>query len=139
MDSSKLSSSNKLSNHSARKYLVQRLSDCSVPPTQIMQITGHKNIQSINNYSKIDEVQHHEISHILSGQSTHMVPRHALETATTGNRPMSSVSTSQNKLTVSVSGGVNMLFAAPIYGGNITINFQSRSKIPSNCQCFRIQ
>ncbi|XP_062604368.1 zinc finger MYM-type protein 4-like [Saccostrea cucullata] len=45
----------KLTNHSARKHLVQKLSENNVPPNQIMQITGHKNIQSINNYSSINE------------------------------------------------------------------------------------
>ena len=32
-------------NHSGRKTLVQKLQDTGVPPNQIIQITGHKNLQ----------------------------------------------------------------------------------------------
>jgi len=39
----------RLTNHSARKHLVQKLTDNNIPPTDIMQITGHKNIHSVNN------------------------------------------------------------------------------------------
>ena len=44
-----------ISNHSARKHLVQKLRDSNIAPTEIMQITGHKNVQSIINYSEISE------------------------------------------------------------------------------------
>ena len=37
--------------HSARKRMIQKLSEQNVPPTHIMQVSGHKNVQSINNYS----------------------------------------------------------------------------------------
>ena len=40
-----------LSNHSARKRMIQKLSEQNVPPTHIMQVSGHKNVQSINNYT----------------------------------------------------------------------------------------
>ena len=40
-------------NHSARKTLVQKLQDNDVPPNQIVQITGHKNLQSVNNYRSL--------------------------------------------------------------------------------------
>ena len=55
----------KLTNHSARKHLVQKLNDFNIPANQIMQISGHKNIHSINNYSHINEDQHRQISEIL--------------------------------------------------------------------------
>ena len=42
-------------NHSSRKTLVQKLQDSGVPPNQIIQITGHKNLQSVNNYSSLRE------------------------------------------------------------------------------------
>lgn len=54
-------------NHAGRKTLVQKLQDNDVPPNQIIQITGHKNLQSINNYSGLRERQIMEsISNILS-------------------------------------------------------------------------
>ena len=53
-------------NHSGRKTLVQKLHDSGVPPNQIIQITGHKNLQSVNNYSSLREQQMESISRILS-------------------------------------------------------------------------
>lgn len=55
------------SHFSARKRLVQKLSDNGVPPNQICQITGHKNTNSLNNYSKLNPNQSMNISHILTG------------------------------------------------------------------------
>lgn len=47
-----------ITNHSARKQ---------IPANQIMQITEYKNIQSIlNNYSSLNELQHSNVSSILS-------------------------------------------------------------------------
>ena len=40
-----------LSNHNARKRMIQKLSEQNVPPTHIMQVSGNKNVQSINNYT----------------------------------------------------------------------------------------
>ena len=60
----------RLTNHSARKRMVQKLSDNDVPPTHIMQLSGHKNIQSINNYSHVSEQQQKTMSRILSGSSS---------------------------------------------------------------------
>ena len=57
-------------NHSGRKTLVQKLQDNDVPPNQIVQITGHKNLQSINNYSSLRERQMENISKILSSSSS---------------------------------------------------------------------
>jgi hypothetical protein len=60
----------RLTNHSARKYLLQKLREHNVEGTDIMQISGHKNIASINNYSKISEEKHKQISKILSNTET---------------------------------------------------------------------
>lgn len=46
---------------------MQKLNDSNVPPSHIMQISGHKNVHSINNYSHINNTQHRKISSILSG------------------------------------------------------------------------
>ena len=55
-----------LTNHSVRKRMIQKLNDKDVPPTHIMQISGHRNIQSLNNYSSLSENQQRSISNILS-------------------------------------------------------------------------
>ena len=49
-----------------RKTLVQKLQHSGVPPNQIIQITGHKNLQSVHNYSSLREKQMESISRILS-------------------------------------------------------------------------
>ena len=56
----------RITNHSVRKTLVQKLQDNDIPPTQIVQITGHKNLQSVNNHSSLREQQQQDISSILS-------------------------------------------------------------------------
>ena len=56
-------------NHSGRKTLVQKLQDSGVPPNQIIQITGHKNLQSVNNYSCLREKQMESISRIVSSRT----------------------------------------------------------------------
>ena len=37
----------RITNHNVRKTLVQKLQDNNIPPTEIVQITDHKNFQSI--------------------------------------------------------------------------------------------
>ena len=49
---SQVHSDKKLVNHSTRKHLVQNLVDNNIPLNEIVQITGHKNINSLNNYSR---------------------------------------------------------------------------------------
>ena len=60
-------------NHSGGETLkTQKLQDNDVPPNQIVQITGHKNLLSINNYSSLRERQIKNISKILSSSSSTM-------------------------------------------------------------------
>ena len=60
----------RITNHSGRKTLAQTLLDHDIPPTEIIQITGHKNLQSVNNYSAMGEKQQEKMSSILSASST---------------------------------------------------------------------
>ena len=48
-------SSKRLTNHSARKRMIQKLNDSDIPPSHIMQLSGHINVQSINKYSHISQ------------------------------------------------------------------------------------
>lgn len=54
------------SNHSARKTGIQSLLHAGVPPTNVQQLTGHKNVQSLNSYSTLSSNQQQQMSHILS-------------------------------------------------------------------------
>ena len=56
----------RLTNHSARKTMMQKLNDHNIPPTHIMQLSGHRNLQSVNNYSTISNEQQQNMSMILS-------------------------------------------------------------------------
>ena len=64
---SQVQSDKKLVNHSTRKHLVQKLVDSNIPSNEIVQITGHKNINSLNNYSAISDKRQQQISVVLSG------------------------------------------------------------------------
>ena len=56
----------KLTNHSARRHLVQKLQDRVVQNAQIMQISGHRNVQSVNTYSRLNQNQQKSIFKVLS-------------------------------------------------------------------------
>ena len=43
-----------LTNHSARKHRIKKLNDNDILPTHIMQLSGHRNVQSIANYSGLN-------------------------------------------------------------------------------------
>lgn len=57
-------------NHSARKTTVTALVHENIPDTRIMQLSGHKNVQSINTYSSASIEQQKEMSNILSKVGT---------------------------------------------------------------------
>ena len=59
----------RLTNHSARKHMIQKLNDHEIPPTHIMQLSGHRNVQSITNYSSLNLNQQKNMSGILSRTS----------------------------------------------------------------------
>lgn len=62
-------------NHSARKTAIETLLHRDIPPTSVMQLTGHKNVQSLNSYSNLSVDQQREVSLILSSnfpQSTNI-------------------------------------------------------------------
>ena len=51
-------------NHSVRKTTVERL---NVPDSTVIQVTGHRNIKSLNSYKTPSLNQQENISHLLSG------------------------------------------------------------------------
>ena len=72
-----------LTNHSSRKRMIQTLNDKDIPPSHILQLSGHKNAQSISNYIHVSQEQQKSMSRILRG-STSMVQTetHSLVQAT---------------------------------------------------------
>ena len=57
---------NKLRNHSARKTMIQTLSENNVPSTQMTQLSGHKNLKSIEKYSHLNTKQQMHMSNVLA-------------------------------------------------------------------------
>ena len=56
----------KITNHSLRKTLCQILYSAHVDPTVIIQLSGHKNVNSVLNYATADMDQQQDMSEILS-------------------------------------------------------------------------
>ena len=59
----------KISNHSTRKAVVAKLKKAGQPRHKIIQITGHANETSLDDYDEIDEEERGTLSHIISGYS----------------------------------------------------------------------
>ncbi|CAC5383061.1 unnamed protein product [Mytilus coruscus] len=60
----------KLTNHSGRKTAITRLLGEGVPITSVQQHTGHKSVQSLNNYVKNSLKTQRKMSSILSRNKT---------------------------------------------------------------------
>ena len=50
--------------------MIQTLVNNDVPPIDIMQLSGHKNVQSITSYSTVSQKQQLNMSHTLTGLSS---------------------------------------------------------------------
>lgn len=61
-------SSSKITNHSGRKTALRTLLHAGIPPTGVMQLTGLKNVQSLNSYSHLSSYQQQSMSNGLSAQ-----------------------------------------------------------------------
>ena len=74
-----IQSDKRLTNTSVRKHLCQKLMENQVPDTQAVQITGHKNPNSLNNYRSLNSAQKNHISSLLANTNT--VQQHRLSHA----------------------------------------------------------
>ena len=64
----------RFSNHSVRKTMITNLLHAEVEATKICQLSGHKNVQSINNYAVASKEQQAEMCQILQGDNRPRVP-----------------------------------------------------------------
>ena len=88
----------KIVNHSNRKHLIQKMVDSEIPPNEIIQITGHKNI---NNYSRLSATRKQQLSAILSNPN---LSYNFQESTTTSSLVRTSISTSSNTTLATPSG-----------------------------------
>ena len=54
----------KLTNHSLRRMTCQNLLSSGISPTVVIQLTGHKNVNSLQNYVVADDKQQQNMSNI---------------------------------------------------------------------------
>ena len=100
--------------------MVQTLCEQDVPPTQIAQLSGHKNLKSIENYSSVSTRQQMYMSNVLSslvaGTSSSSVEETCVST---------SCDSTAGKHVISLFGG------AVIQGGNFSININTLNQSPT--------
>ena len=56
----------KLTNHSLRRMTCQNLLSLGISPTVVIQLTGHKNVNSLQNYIVADDKQQQTMSNVLT-------------------------------------------------------------------------
>ena len=136
----------KITNHSLCKTMCTMLLHKGVAPTMIMQLSGHKNVTSVNNYAMVSHQQQKFMCGLLTGDSVQNCTANALECSSGGlvnndtnfkaieaisstaiqnvdRRSMSSTVTSQSRDVISHSLFTN----TNIYGGNFNIVLNSNS------------
>ena len=105
----------RLTNQSARKHMIQKLNDHEIPPTHIMQLSGHRNVQSITNYSSLNLNQQKNMPGILSRTSQTQM------TTSTGANNVASTSKTP----------MNFFEGAAISGGHISISINTLTTSPT--------
>ena len=93
--------------------MIQKLNDENIPAHHIIQISGHTNVNSLNNYSGINKDQSKQISKILSTSNPIAVAKQNLH-------PSASATPSMSDLPMGRGFFVNSNFH-----GNVTFNFNS--------------
>lgn len=58
----------RLTNHSARRTVIQQLRENDVHPLDIIQLTGHKNIEGLKPYDKTSDKKKNEIQNMISSK-----------------------------------------------------------------------
>ena len=122
-----------VTNHSGRKTMIQTLTNNDIPATDIIQLSGHKNLQSVTNYSVVPEKQQVKMSHTLSELSTgrsHVVEKSNLSQvsecfSTTVHSAGSAADYQQGQQAMSLFTG------AVIHGGQLNISINSLNQSPT--------
>ena len=93
--------------------MIQTLSEKDIPPTHIAQLSGHKNLKSIENYSKVSTKQQMKMSKVLSSVVAGTATKTpSFETANPAISPFTSESQQS------------------IQGGNFSININTVNQSP---------
>lgn len=119
-------------NHSGRKTMIQTLTNNDIPATDIIQLSGHKNLQSVTNYSVVSEKQQVKMSRILSELMSGNV--HSLEK--TNSSQVGECSTDPSASSAGRSAAdhhqqaMSLFTGAVIHGGQFSISINSLNQSP---------
>lgn len=142
-------------NHSGRKTTVKRLKEANFENTDIIQVTGHKNVQSLNSYCTVPQkimkkmsatlttynaeaieenkenldfpdIPSHELEEILS--CVEVVEQSQKENVSYNPKSSEIQLSSSHTLNKALGMGTSMLSGANISGGNFTININFGTK-----------
>ncbi|XP_033725294.1 zinc finger MYM-type protein 3-like [Pecten maximus] len=124
----------KKTNQSLRKTLCTKLIHSGVAPTTIMQVSGHKNVNSVINYAVASLNQQREMCETLQNVKKSAISSSV--TSTVSRRPMAETSHSQNLPAVTTCPrekevqnlATGMFSGANIRGGTFNISFQISSQ-----------
>ena len=120
-------------NHGGRKTMIQALTNNDIPATDIIQLSRHKNLQSVTNYSVVPEKQQVKMSHTLSELSlgrSHVVEKSNLSQvsecfSTTAHSAGSAADYQQGQQAMLLFTG------AVIHGGQFNISISSLNQSPT--------
>ena len=112
----------RLRNHSGRKTMIQTLSENDIPPTHIAQLSGHKNLKSLESYSTVSTKQEMQMSKLLSGYTSGSATKTSSEK--TANPAATSTPNSETQQAMALFSG------AVINGGNFSININTVNQSP---------
>ena len=97
-----------ITNHSVRKTCISRLIDANIPENFVAQLSGHKNLKSLDSYKSASTAHQRKMSLVLS-RSTSSETQQATE---------SFKSLSEQNLSYSNSSAVEGMFSATSYPGS---------------------
>ena len=128
----RLESQKRLTNHYTRKHLVQKLRDSGRAPTDIMQISGHKNIQFVLNYSAISENKQKQCSRILSISRQQATATISSEDLPESNTPTSSYDVEVAPQTIQDPPVIDNIVAEQRPNAKVSLTINSNSVEGSN-------
>ena len=128
-----ITSDKRLTNTTARKHLLTKLADHNIPDRQIVQISGHRNISSINHYAQMSRKRQNEIFDIMSGHNDSNNSAKSLYTSKSNTE----FSTQSSTCNISTSRSVPTSFSFfnnCTINGAITITMSSDGQIATKIQ-----
>ena len=132
----------KITNHSSRKICVQKLKNVGIPRDKIIDVTGHRNILSLNSYEGDDENQARELSNIISGckQTSHIQQQPANSSPNKDRLPFQASSSSNSFSTINnFIGTVNFYGAFPGFRGLSNMPVPTHQSTEPRCTWKRIR